>query len=197
MTTPYKVFTIYAREDAQYLEELRGQLRPLEIAGRIKVWSDREINPGVDWEQEIVHNPNTSTENSVVQKRKSGLEMVEVEGGTFMMGSPKSETHRQIDECQHSVSVKYFEIGKYEVTQADWVEIMGNNPSDHKDCDDCPVESVSWDEVQIPCSEMVCPSAFPVSKRPFYSGDQARQPRDEVARAGSGCKKGGNNYGIH
>ena len=56
MPQPYKIFTIYAREDAQYLEELRGQLRPLEIAGRIRVWSDREINPGVDWEQEIVQN---------------------------------------------------------------------------------------------------------------------------------------------
>ncbi len=54
MPLPYKVFTIYAREDAQYLEELRGQLRPLEKAGRIKVWSDREINPGVDWEKEII-----------------------------------------------------------------------------------------------------------------------------------------------
>lgn len=60
MPQPYKVFTIYAREDAQYLEELRGQLRPLEIAGRIKVWSDREINPGVDWENEIVHNLDTA-----------------------------------------------------------------------------------------------------------------------------------------
>ncbi len=60
MPQPYKIFTIYAREDAQYLEELRGQLRPLEYAGRIKVWSDREINPGVDWEQEIVQNLDTA-----------------------------------------------------------------------------------------------------------------------------------------
>ncbi|MBP6828544.1 MAG: toll/interleukin-1 receptor domain-containing protein, partial [Saprospiraceae bacterium] len=60
MPQPYKLFTIYAREDAQYLEELRGQLRPLEIAGRIKIWSDREINPGVDWEQEIVNNLDTA-----------------------------------------------------------------------------------------------------------------------------------------
>lgn len=56
MPQPYKLFTIYAREDAQYLEELRGQLRPLEHAGRIRVWSDRKINPGVDWEREIIHN---------------------------------------------------------------------------------------------------------------------------------------------
>lgn len=54
MPPPYKVFTIYAREDAQYLEELRGHLRPLEKAKRIAVWSDREINPGVEWEREII-----------------------------------------------------------------------------------------------------------------------------------------------
>jgi len=57
---PYKVFIIYAREDAPYLQELRGQLRPLEKAGRIKVWSDREIDPGVDWEREIIHNLDTA-----------------------------------------------------------------------------------------------------------------------------------------
>ncbi|MCB9308161.1 MAG: TIR domain-containing protein, partial [Lewinellaceae bacterium] len=56
MPQPYKVFIIYAREDAQYLNELRGQLRPLEHAGRLRVWSDSEIDPGVAWEQEIVHN---------------------------------------------------------------------------------------------------------------------------------------------
>jgi len=54
MPPPYKVFTIYAREDAQYLDELRGHLRPLERAKRIAVWSDREINPGVEWEREII-----------------------------------------------------------------------------------------------------------------------------------------------
>jgi len=56
MPPPYKVFTIYAREDAQCLEELRGHLRPLEKAKRITVWSDREINPGVEWEREIIDN---------------------------------------------------------------------------------------------------------------------------------------------
>ncbi|MCB0528817.1 MAG: TIR domain-containing protein, partial [Saprospiraceae bacterium] len=56
MPQPYKVFIIYAREDAQYLNELRGQLRPLEHAGRLRVWSDSEIDPGVAWEEEIVHN---------------------------------------------------------------------------------------------------------------------------------------------
>ncbi len=60
MPQPYKLFTIYAREDAQYLSELLGQLRPLEMAGRIKVWSDREINPGVEWEKTIVQKLDTA-----------------------------------------------------------------------------------------------------------------------------------------
>ena len=60
MPQPYKLFTIYAREDEQYLKELLGQLRPLELAGRIKVWSDREINPGVEWEKAIVQKLDTA-----------------------------------------------------------------------------------------------------------------------------------------
>lgn len=378
MPQPYKVFTIYAREDAPYLKELRGQLRPLEYAGRIQVWSDREINPGMDWEQEIVHNLDTAdiililvsaayydsayihekeikyalkrhekgearvlpiivrpcsflddpvisrlqvlptdgkpvtdrrhwaerddawldvvaglkrtldqlaeqekkhqqaaqdqiaqeqdraeqerltrlraqeaeqlrladqaawqkaettdtvpayqsylnnfpqgrmaqdararikslkkaaapplplrkyavygggalllalavwlaakmfvnTDNGTVSEKKnavqvdtaevtklasplpnakSGLEMVRAPGGSFTMGSPANEAGRYVDECQHTVSVGNFYIGRYEVTQADWRAIMGNNPSDHKNCDDCPVENVSWEDIQ-------------------------------------------------
>ena len=381
MPAPYKVFTIYAREDASYLDELRGQLRPLEIGGRIKVWSDREINPGVDWEREIVQHldtadiililvsaayynsvyihekeikyalarhergeakvlpiivrpvdfsddpvisrlqvlptdgrpvtdrrhwperdeawldvvagikrtisvllesenrrtqeareavlaaerqeqaatlavtqeterlrqadhaeseragqeqlaaekraqqaerrrqaakqqkeagenlkmapataaksapeatpsrlppvryafligggiiallgfwlavdlfkdkkepeqgvrtlsPSSLPKNAGVQVKKSGLVMVPVGGGAFMMGSPKNEAGRREDECQHQITVSSFSIGKYEVTQANWHDIMGSNPADFKNCDDCPVEQVSWDDVQ-------------------------------------------------
>ena len=60
MPQPYKVFIVYAREDALYLSELLGQLRPLEIAGRIQVWSDREINPGVEWEKALVQQLDTA-----------------------------------------------------------------------------------------------------------------------------------------
>ena len=42
-----------------------------------------------------------------------------------------------------------FEMGKYEVTQGQWMEVMGNNPSDFSDCgENCPVENVSWNDVQ-------------------------------------------------
>ena len=82
------------------------------------------------------------------QISQSDYPMVRVQEGTFMMGSPESEKFRGDGECQHSVTVRAFEIGKYEVTQAQWKAIMGTNPSRFKNCEDCPVEQVSWNDIQ-------------------------------------------------
>ncbi len=81
-------------------------------------------------------------------RSKSGFQMKSVTGGTFRMGSPTYEKGRNDDECQHQVSVSSFKIGIYEVTQADWFEIMGTRPSIFENCDDCPVERVSWNDIQ-------------------------------------------------
>jgi hypothetical protein len=75
---------------------------------------------------------------------------VYVRGGTFTMGC----TSEQGSDCYseekpaHEVSVSSFNIGKYEVTQAQWLAVMGSNPSKFKNCNNCPVEWVSWNEVQ-------------------------------------------------
>jgi formylglycine-generating enzyme required for sulfatase activity len=71
-------------------------------------------------------------------------QMIKVEGGTFQMGSDEEEDEKPI----HEVAVPTFYISKYEVTQKQWKEIMGENPSHFKGCDNCPVEQVSWDDVQ-------------------------------------------------
>lgn len=53
------------------------------------------------------------------------LVMVKIRPGRFMMGSPDSESGRELDECQRPVTFsKGFWIGKYEVTQAQWCAVM-------------------------------------------------------------------------
>ena len=76
------------------------------------------------------------------------MEMIYVAPGSFTMGSPESETGHNKDETQHRVTLtKGFWLGKYEVTQAQWESVMGDNPSEFKG-DNLPVENVSWNDCQ-------------------------------------------------
>jgi len=70
--------------------------------------------------------------------------------GTFTMGSPSDELGRVSDEGpQHQVTLtKSFYMQTTEVTQAQWQAVMGSNPSSFWDCPTCPVEMVSWNDVQ-------------------------------------------------
>ena len=70
--------------------------------------------------------------------------MVFIQGGTFKMGDTHWDGVGNKDEKPvHSVTVGNFVIVKYEVTQKEWKEVMGNNPSYWKG-DNLPVEKVSW-----------------------------------------------------
>lgn len=81
------------------------------------------------------------------------LEMVSIPGGTFLMGSPTDELERRNSESpQHSVTIKPFFMGKFQVTQAQWQIVAGfpkvkidlnPNPSYFKGANR-PVEQVSW-----------------------------------------------------
>jgi formylglycine-generating enzyme required for sulfatase activity len=73
------------------------------------------------------------------------MQMVFVKGGTFKMGSNDGAGD---EKPVHQVKLNDFCIGKYEVTQRQWQYVMGKNPSFFKDCEDCPVEQVSWYDVQ-------------------------------------------------
>jgi len=85
--------------------------------------------------------------------RPASANMVWVEGGTFTMGSPSSEQGREDNETQHQVTVKGFYMGKYEVTQAEWVAVMGSNPSNFKG-DNLPVENISWYDAVEFCNKL-------------------------------------------
>ena len=73
----------------------------------------------------------------------NGIEMVVVHGGTFTMGSDDAEA-LDTERPAHSVTVSNYFIGKYEVTQALWVAVMGSNPSGFRGDDNLPVENISW-----------------------------------------------------
>jgi formylglycine-generating enzyme required for sulfatase activity/serine/threonine protein kinase len=75
---------------------------------------------------------------------EDGFEMVEIPSGTFQMGSNEYDGEKPI----HSVTLSSFYMSKYEVTQKQWGEIMGTNPSNFTNCDNCPVENVSWNDIQ-------------------------------------------------
>ena len=75
-------------------------------------------------------------------------ELVLVEGGTFMMGADDSDADAfPAERPAHQVTLSSFKISKYEVTQKQWVALMGTNPSGFKG-ENLPVENVSWDDVQ-------------------------------------------------
>ena len=69
-----------------------------------------------------------------------------VRAGTFTMGSPPDEWGRRDDETQHEVTLtRDFEIQTTEVTQGQFQEVMGYNPSRYTSCGRvCPVENMSW-----------------------------------------------------
>ena len=89
--------------------------------------------------------------NTITIPVKDGIsfEMVRVEAGTFAMGAtPEMKDPFNWEKPVHQVTqTNDYYIGKYEVTQALWQAVMGNNPSDFKG-DNLPVENVSWNDCQ-------------------------------------------------
>lgn len=73
---------------------------------------------------------------------------VTIDPGSFLMGSPDSEEHRFDDERQVRVTLTNdYRIRSIEVTQGEFREVMGENPSRFQECgDQCPVERVNWHE---------------------------------------------------
>jgi len=81
-------------------------------------------------------------------------EMVVIPAGRFTMGSKpdtwwfKNLQSSANEQPQRTVTVQSFALGKLEVTQAQWVALMGDNPSFHKG-QALPVERISWNDTQV------------------------------------------------
>ena len=77
------------------------------------------------------------------------LEMIAIPGGSFQMGSEDFADTKPV----HRVKLSPFHIGKFQVTQAQWQAVMGNNPSYFRG-DDLPVEQVSWNDAVEFCEKL-------------------------------------------
>ncbi|WP_461247551.1 formylglycine-generating enzyme family protein [Treponema sp. R6D11] len=92
----------------------------------------------------------------------TGIVMVSIPAGTFIMGSPENEPDRNSNETQHSVTLSEFKMGKYQVTQAQYQAVMGSNPSNFTSAvtgesgtpSKLPVESVSWYDTLVFCNKL-------------------------------------------
>jgi formylglycine-generating enzyme required for sulfatase activity len=91
----------------------------------------------------------TAEELSKTYTNSIGMKFVLIPAGTFMMGADKEfEEAEDYEQPRHQVTIsKPFYLGVYEVTQQQWKDVMGNNPSNFKGRDN-PVETVSWEDVQ-------------------------------------------------
>ena len=94
---------------------------------------------------ESAEGPSNAVDANVEAEQQVSVDdgFVAVTGGTFLMGSPEDEPWRSADETQHEVAVSSFFIDPYEVTQADYARLMGDNPSVNQG-DTLPVENVTW-----------------------------------------------------
>jgi formylglycine-generating enzyme required for sulfatase activity len=89
--------------------------------------------------------PATSQSTGAIKSIIDAKNFARLRAGEFRMGT---DDHGDNQDVPHVVKITYpFEMGKYEVTQAQWQAVMNENPSNNKG-ENLPVENVSWDEVQ-------------------------------------------------
>ena len=81
--------------------------------------------------------------------------MAWIPGGWFTMGCSTGDSDCQSDEKPaKNVYVDAFHMDVYEVTQSEYQRVTGTNPSSFKNCADCPVENVSWNDASNYCAKV-------------------------------------------
>ncbi len=140
----------WTRARASYAEALK--LVPGNHAATEKLrLSERRLSPAIPG-FEIAGNdvdPRSGLPKRV-RVRAFDLEMVLVPGGDFEMGSD----HLAGSKPVHTVRVRPFYLAIHEVTQGQWQQLMGANPSAHATSGRLPVEQVSWEDAQAFLSKL-------------------------------------------
>jgi formylglycine-generating enzyme required for sulfatase activity len=160
-----------SRED----EALRAQARQRQegAQGEARRQAAVQVQPPATQSAPVTATP---TAGQAIKDCADCPEMVVIPAGSFQMGSNDGYAD---EKPVHSVTLKSFALGKYEVTQGQWKAVMGSNPSKFSSCGDtCSVEQVSWEDIQQY-----------IQKLNTKSGQQYRLPSESeweyAARAGS------------
>ncbi len=109
------------------------------------------------WSSPIVGQQPKAITNSI------GMKLVLIHAGSFRMGSPEDEEGRQeLQESPHEISIrKSYYLGVFEVTQSQFMSVIGTNPSyfqkkemDNRDTSSFPVEMVTWNDAVAFCEAL-------------------------------------------
>jgi len=128
---------------------------------------------------QLIINYNSGTPTTIDFSDISSMEIVSatipenmalVDGGTFQMGSSDISYATPV----HSVTLSSFYIGKYEVTQAEWITTMGSNPSYFTGDLQRPVETIRWYDILVYCNKRSLAEGL----TPAYSISGSTNPND-------------------
>ena len=115
--------------------------------------------------------------------------LLRIEGGSFQMGSNSS---RFPDERPvHTVSVSTFYLGKYEVTLAEWQEVLGSNPSNHTNAN-APVTGVNWNDAITYCNMR----SIKENLSPCYTVNGSTSPSQWTDFSSVSCDLSANGYRL-
>jgi formylglycine-generating enzyme required for sulfatase activity/serine/threonine protein kinase len=141
----------------------------------------------------------------VISTNSLGMKLALIPAGEFQMGSPNSEKQRRGNEQQHRVRITQpFYLGVYEVTQSEFEQVMGRNPSSGSngggpteaatgvDTRRNPVEQVSWYDAVEFCNKL----SEKEGRRPYYRIAGIRRHADGWIREAKVSVAGGGGYRL-
>jgi formylglycine-generating enzyme required for sulfatase activity len=98
---------------------------------------------------------------------RTGMAFARIPAARFVMGTPPGEKQREVQERPHRVTLsRSFYLGIHEVTQRQWARVMGSNPSQFKGCPECPVERITYVDVQAFITRLNAASSWPGFRLP-------------------------------
>jgi formylglycine-generating enzyme required for sulfatase activity len=122
----------------------------------------------------------------------TGIVMVPIPAGTFIMGSPESEPNRESDETQHSVTLSAFSMSKYQVTQAQYQAVIGASEDRTTETygkgANYPIYYVNWYDAIVFCNKL----SMMENLNPVYIIGGSTDPAVWIANNGGSIPTSGN-----